>query len=85
MHFFALEAFLTNIKLTNKFIVFFIGNIETLNYNKLFLKPSATNLTNFDSIESVIDFNILDLLTLLELLEFNLNQDWTQNLDAFAD
>jgi len=73
MHFFALKAFLASIKLTNKFTVFFISNIETLNYNKLFLKLSATNLVNFNSIKSIISFNIPDLLTLLELLEFNLN------------
>jgi hypothetical protein len=73
MHFFALKAFLVSIKLTNKFTVFSIGNIETLNYNELFLKLSTTNLVNFNSIKSVISFNILDLLTLLELLEFDLN------------
>jgi len=73
MHFFALKAFLASIKLTNKFTIFFISNMETLNYNELFLKLSATNLVNFNSIKSVIGFKILDLLTLPELLEFNLN------------
>lgn len=73
MYFFALKAFLVSIKLTNKFTIFSIDNIETLNYNKLFLKPSTTNLADFNSIESIINFNILDLLTFLELLEFDLN------------
>ena len=75
MHFYALKVSLASIKLTNKFTIFSISNIETLNYNKLFLKLSTTNLVNFNSIKSVIGFDILDLLTLLELLEFDLNQD----------
>jgi hypothetical protein len=73
MYFFTLKAFLVSIKLTNKFTIFSIGNIETLNYNELFLKPSATNLVNSNSIKSILSFNIPDLLTLLKLLEFDLN------------
>jgi len=73
MHFFAPKAFLVSIKLTSKFTVFFISNIESLNYDELFLKPSTTNLVNFNSIKSVISFNIPDLPTLPELLGFNLN------------
>lgn len=64
-----------SIKLTNKFTIFSIGNIAALNYNELFLEPSTTDLVDF--IESIIGFNIPDLLTLLELLEFDLYQDWT--------
>jgi len=73
VYIFTYKAFLASIKLTNKSIIFFISNIEALNYNKLFLKPST--IIDFNSIKSVISFNILDLLTLLKLLEFNLNQD----------
>ena len=48
--------------------------MEALNYNKLF-KPNTTNSVDFNSIKSIINFNILDLLTLPKLLEFDLNQD----------
>ena len=70
MYIFTHKAFLASIKLTNKFTVFFISNMEALNYNKLF-KLSTIDLVDFDFIKSII--NILDLLTLLKLLEFYLN------------